>query len=101
MLKWPVYLPCSAAWRRLALWVVYEGCLPVPVHLLIPVIRLFGVGVGNHVRLVIKPTCKFVKSSTGLVTTTQFYSVDFSQSRIGADKCVFNKGTTKVRVSCC
>ena len=30
----------------------------------------------------------------------QFYSVDFSQSRIGVKKCVFNKGTIKVCVSC-
>ena len=32
---------------------------------------------------------------------TQFYPVDFSQSRIGVKKCVFNKRTIKVRVSCC
>ena len=32
---------------------------------------------------------------------TQFYSVDFSQSRIGVNKCVFNKRTIKVCVSCC
>ena len=31
---------------------------------------------------------------------TQFYSVDFSQSRIGVQKCVFNKRTIKVCVSC-
>ena len=31
---------------------------------------------------------------------TQFYSVDFSQSRIGVKKCVFNKRTIKVCVSC-
>ena len=31
---------------------------------------------------------------------TQFYSVDFSQSRIGIKKCVFNKRTIKVCVSC-
>ena len=30
---------------------------------------------------------------------TQFYSVDFSQSKIGVNKCVFNKRTIKVRVS--
>ena len=34
-------------------------------------------------------------------TLTQFYSVDFSQSRIGVKKCVFNKHTIKVCVSCC
>ena len=32
---------------------------------------------------------------------TQFYSVSFSQSRIGVKKCVFNKRTLKVCVSCC
>ena len=32
---------------------------------------------------------------------TQFYSVDFSKSRIDVQKCVFNKRTIKVCVSCC
>ena len=32
---------------------------------------------------------------------TQFYYVDFSQSRIGVNKCAFNKCTEKVCVSCC
>ena len=31
---------------------------------------------------------------------TQFYSVDFSQSMIGEQKCVFNKRTIKVCISC-
>ena len=31
---------------------------------------------------------------------TQFYSVDFSQSRMGVKKCVFNKHTIRVSVSC-
>ena len=31
----------------------------------------------------------------------QFYSVDFSQSRIGVNKCVFYKRTIEVCVSCC
>ena len=31
---------------------------------------------------------------------TQFYSVDFSKSRIGVKKCVFIKRTIKVCVSC-
>ena len=31
---------------------------------------------------------------------TQFYSVDFSQSSTGVKKCVFNKRTIKVCVSC-
>ena len=32
---------------------------------------------------------------------TQFYSVDFSRSRIGVKNCVCNKRTIKVCVSCC
>ena len=32
---------------------------------------------------------------------TQFYSVDSSKSKIGVSKCVFNKLTIKVCVSCC
>ena len=32
---------------------------------------------------------------------TQFNSVDFSPSKIGVKKCVFNKRTIKVCVSCC
>ena len=32
---------------------------------------------------------------------TQFYSVDFSKSRIGVIKCVFYRRTIKVCVSCC
>ena len=31
---------------------------------------------------------------------TKFYSVDFSQSRIGVKKSVFNEGTIKVCVNC-
>ena len=32
---------------------------------------------------------------------TQLYSVDFLRSRIGIKKCVFNKRTIKVCISCC
>ena len=32
---------------------------------------------------------------------TQFYSVDFLQSRIGVKKCIFNKHTIEVCISCC
>ena len=32
---------------------------------------------------------------------TQFYSVDFSQSRIVIKKCVFNRRTNKVWLKCC
>ena len=31
----------------------------------------------------------------------QFFSVDFSLSTISVKKCIFNKNTTKVCVSCC
>ena len=31
---------------------------------------------------------------------TQLYSIDFSKSRMGVSKCVFNKHTIEVRVSC-
>ena len=41
---------------------------------------------------------KFLKQ---VWSPTQFYSVDFSKSRIGVKKCVFNKRTIKVCVSCC
>ena len=32
---------------------------------------------------------------------TQLYSVEFSKSRIAVKKCVFNKRTIKVCISCC
>ena len=38
---------------------------------------------------------------TQVWSLTQFYSLDFSQSRIDVKKCVFNKRTFKVCVSCC
>ena len=31
----------------------------------------------------------------------QFYSVDFSKSRVGVKKCVYNARTIKVDVGCC
>ena len=42
-----------------------------------------------------------VETKKQVWSLTQFYSVDFSQSRIGGNKCVFNKRTIKVCVSCC
>ena len=43
-----------------------------------------------------------IQPSTGVLwSPTQLYSADFSQSRIGVRKCVFNKRTIKVCVSCC
>ena len=46
----------------------------------------------------------FLKGGAAAVqvwSLTQFYYVDFSKSRIGVNKCVFNKCTIKVCVSCC
>ena len=40
-------------------------------------------------------------SAAGLTSLTQLYSVDFSQSRIGAKKCVFNNCIIKVCVGSC
>ena len=37
-----------------------------------------------------------LRGVAGLATRTQFYSVDFSQSRIDVKKCVFNKCTITV-----
>ena len=45
---------------------------------------------------------KFIANHYNQVwSLTQFYSVDFSQSRIGVKKCIFYKRTIKVCVSCC
>ena len=44
---------------------------------------------------------KGVRTKTQVRSLAQFYSVDFSQSRIGVNKCVFYKCTIKVCVSCC
>ena len=38
---------------------------------------------------------------TQVWSLTQFFSVDFSKSRINVKKCVYNKRTIKVCVSCC
>ena len=43
---------------------------------------------------------RFMHQGGQVWSLTQFYSVDFSQSRIGVKKCVFNKRTIKVCVSC-
>ena len=73
-------------------------------------------GSGNGIRLLQPPPPSLsnnderkdnlqVKSTTCYIyqvwSLTQFYSVDFSQSRISVKKCVFNKRTIKVCVSCC
>ena len=56
-------------------------------HLAFPVVGLKGVG--------------GVPDELQVWSLTQFYSVDFSKSRISVKKCVFNKRTIKVCVSCC
>ena len=38
---------------------------------------------------------------TQVWSLTQFYSVDFSKSRMNVKKCVFNKRTIKVCTICC
>ena len=48
-----------------------------------------------------KPVLALGVGATQVWSLTQFYSVDFSQSRIGViKKCVFNKRLIKVCVSC-
>ena len=42
-----------------------------------------------------------LQSSKQVWSLSEFYSVDFSKSRIDIKKCVFNKRTIKVCVSCC
>ena len=44
---------------------------------------------------------KFLRYRYQVWSLTQFYSVAFSNSRIGVKMCVFNKRTIKVCVSCC
>ena len=44
----------------------------------------------------------FILAAAQVWSLTQFYSVDFSKAKIGVNKkCVFNKRTIKVCVSCC
>ena len=43
---------------------------------------------------------KFIRCAYQVWSLTQFYSVDFSQSRIDVKKCVFNKRTIKVCIPC-
>ena len=53
------------------------------------------------VSLAVADTITLVSSVPQVWSLTQFYSVDFSKSRIGVKKCVFNKRTIKVCISCC
>ena len=80
-------------------------------HLPCPLRLLFGLRVrpcfcllqwkSSLVALQWKAITQSEKKETGLVTNSiLFYSVDFSQSRIGVKKCVFIKRTIKVCVSC-
>ena len=51
--------------------------------------------------------CPYIDSIPGATrwgkvwSLTQFYYVEFSKSRIDVKKCIFNKRTIKVCVSCC
>ena len=59
-----------------------------------------GTSVGSSVGLSVGSSVGFSVGSSQVWSLTQFYSVDFSKSRIGVNKCVFNKCTIKVCVSC-
>ena len=48
--------PPSASGCLCAHGVLDQGRLPLPVHLLVPVVGLLGLGVGDHLGLVLKPT---------------------------------------------
>ena len=67
---------------------VLELVLPLPV-------RLLDFHCPDELHVWVHPDPQQVWS------LTQFYSADFSQSRIGVKKCVLNKRTIKVCVSCC
>ena len=54
--------------------------------------------VGRQDGLGLRPKNRLVPQVWSL---TQFYSVEFSKSRIDVKKCVFNKRTIKVCVICC
>ena len=63
------------------------------VHAVVPVLV-----VGGSCQ---KELLKLVPEIPQVWSLTQFYSVDISKSRIDVKKCVFNKRTIKVCVSCC
>ena len=89
--------------------------VPYLCPLLLESSRLVSLGIQNLEQLVLSrvpvnligPKVKAVKGS-GLVgpdegrvwSPTQFYSVDFSQSRISVEKCTFYKHTIRVCISC-
>ena len=54
----------------------------------------------SYLRMSTWCTRKTTGSCRQVCSLTQFYHVDFSQSSMGVKKCVFNKRTIKVCVSC-
>ena len=62
-------------------------------------LQLKAMGIGNICRYNFAAILKLVYNQVW--SLTQFYCVDFSQSRTGVKKCVFNKCKIKVCVRCC
>ena len=81
---------CSAVIRPIALGIIFAV-----FSLLNFVTERMGIWSCNTFKRFIFNSCHQVWS------LTQFISVDFWQSRIDVKKCVFNKRTIKVCVSCC
>ena len=61
----------------------------------------FGVLVGDFLGDGVGGVTVMAGAAEQVWSLTPFYTVDFSQSRISVKKCVFNKCTFKVCVSCC
>ena len=65
-----------------------------------PTIVRFGFPVCENVTLLVSNAMVMAETEYQVWASTQFYSVDFSHSRISVMKCVFNKCTIKVSFSC-
>ena len=91
----------GAVYQPLGAGVDHVSPQPVPLDLqaalVLAVDRLEPAGGG----VVVQGGPGEVLLAVGVWSLTQFYSVDFSKSRIAVKKCVFNKRTLKVCVSCC
>ena len=66
-----------------------------------PTIVRFGFPVCEDVTLLVSNAMVMAETEYQVWSLIQFYSVDFSQSRISVIECFFNKCTIKVCVSCC
>ena len=78
---------------------MHEKTIELLNKLLAQVITQQNVPESRRDRLQVRPlffSLRFVQ----VWSLTQFYSVDFAKSRINVKKCVFNKSTIKVFVSC-